>query len=101
MSARIYKPTKTAMQSGRGKTEKWILEYFQNSATKREPLMGWQSGKDTQKQIKLNFSTKEEAISYAKKNRIKYELINPQQRRIKPKAYADNFSFHRKETWTH
>ena len=47
MTARIYKPSKTAMQSGRGKTEKWILEFFQTSATKREPLMGWRSGSDT------------------------------------------------------
>lgn len=101
MTARIYRPSKTAMQSGRGKTEKWILEFFQNSATKREPLMGWRSGSDTQKQVKIKFDTKNDAVRYAKKNSIKYTLSEPKERKIKPKAYADNFSFKRKETWTH
>ena len=55
MTARIYKPTKTAMQSGRNKTDNWILEFFQSSATTRDRLMGWRSGKDTQKQVKLKF----------------------------------------------
>tara|TARA_B100001996_G_scaffold374607_1_gene353461 strand:+ start:538 stop:843 length:306 start_codon:yes stop_codon:yes gene_type:complete len=101
MTARIYKPSKTAMQSGRGKTEKWVLEFFQNSVTKREPLMGWLSGSDTQKQVKLNFDSKEDAIRYAEQNSIKYTLSEPKERKIKPKAYADNFSYSRKETWTH
>ena len=101
MTARIYRPSKTAMQSGRGKTEKWILEFFQNSATKREPLMGWRSGSDTQKQVKIKFDSKVDAIRYAEKNSIKYTLSEPKEKKIKPKAYADNFSFNRKETWTH
>ena len=101
MTARIYKPSKTAMQSGRGKTEKWVLEFFQNSATKREPLMGWRSGSDTQKQVKIKFDSKDDAVRYAEKNSIKYTLSEPKVRKIKPKAYADNFSFNRKETWTH
>ena len=101
MTARIYKPSKTAMQSGRGKTEKWVLEFFQNSATKREPLMGWRSGSDTQKQVKIKFDSKDDAVRYAEKNSIKYTLSEPKERKIKPKAYADNFAFNRKETWTH
>ena len=101
MTACIYKPSKTAMQSGRGKTEKWVLEFFQNSATKREPLMGWRSGSDTQKQVKIKFDSKDDAVRYAEKNSIKYTLSEPKERKIKPKAYADNFSFNRKETWTH
>ena len=101
MTAHIYKPSKTAMQSGRGKTEKWVLEFFQNSATKREPLMGWRSGSDTQKQVKIKFDSKDDAVRYAEKNSIKYTLSEPKERKIKPKAYADNFSFNRKETWTH
>ena len=101
MTARIYKPSKTAMQSGRAKTDKWVLEFFQNSATKREPLMGWQSGSDTQKQVKIKFSSQEDAIKYAEKNGINYQLAQPKERKIKPKAYADNFAFNRKETWTH
>tara|TARA_B100001123_G_C15278237_1_gene1013030 strand:+ start:480 stop:785 length:306 start_codon:yes stop_codon:yes gene_type:complete len=101
MKARIFRPSKTAMQSGRAKTDKWILEYFQSSATKREPLMGWLSGNDTQKQVKIKFSSLEDAIKYAEKNRINYQLAQPKERKIKPKAYADNFAFNRKETWTH
>jgi hypothetical protein len=101
MTARIYKPSKTAMQSGRGKTEKWVLEFFQNSATKRDPLMGWRSGSDTQKQVKIKFDSKNDAVRYAEKNSIKYTLSEPKVRKVKPKAYADNFSFNRKETWTH
>ena len=72
MRARIYKPCKTAMQSGRAKSDKWILEYFQTSATEREPIMGWLSGKDTQKQVKLKFNDLDSAIAYAEKNRISY-----------------------------
>ena len=101
MTARIYKPSKTAMQSGRGKTEKWVLEFFPSTVTKRDPLMGWRSGSDTQKQVKIKFNSKEDAIRYAEENSIKYSLSDPKERRIKPKAYADNFSFNRKETWTH
>ena len=62
MTARIYKPAKTAMQSGRNKTDNWILEFFQSSATTRDRLMGWRSGKDTQKQVKLKFKSKEYII---------------------------------------
>mgnify|MGYP001162201059 FL=1 len=101
MRARIYKPCKTAMQSGRAKSDKWILEYFQTSATEREPIMGWLSGKDTQKQVKLKFNDLDSAIAYAEKNRISYQVSKVNNRKTKPKAYADNFSFYRKETWTH
>ena len=101
MTARIYKPAKTAMQSGRNKTDNWILEFFQSSATTRDRLMGWRSGKDTQKQVKLKFKSKDDAIKYAEKNSIKFILTEPKERKIKPKTYADNFSFNRKETWTH
>ena len=101
MVAKIYKPAKTAMQSGRQKTDKWILEFIQKKPTKRDPVMGWPSCEDTQKQIKLKFETMEKAVNYCEKNNIKFELVKNQERKIKPKAYADNFSFSRKETWTH
>ena len=63
--------------------------------------MGWLSGNDTQKQVKIKFCSLEDAIKYAEKNRINYQLAQPKERKIKPKAYADNFAFSRKETWTH
>jgi len=88
--AKIYKPNKTAMQSGLGKTNKWILEFETKDPT-LNPLMGWESSSDTLSEIKLEFSTKELAINYAKKNKIDYELIKPQTRKITKKSYADNF----------
>ena len=78
------------MQSGMGKTNKWILEYETKDPT-RNPLMGWESSSDTLSELKLEFSTKESAINYAKKKRIDYELIEAKKRKIVKKSYADNF----------
>jgi len=89
--AKIYIPTKTAMQSGLAKTNKWIIE-FKTKDSSIEPLMGWESSTDTLTELKLEFSTKELAIDYAKKNKIDFELIEPQKRKIVKKSYADNFT---------
>ena len=89
--AKIYKPNKSAMQSGLGKTNHWILEYEVDDPTKN-PLMGWESSSDTFSELKLEFSTKELAIEYAKKNKISFELIEPKIRKIIKKSYADNFT---------
>ncbi len=78
------------MQSGLGKSMKWILEYETQDPTKN-PLMGWESSSDTLSELKLEFSTKESAINYAKKKKIDYELIEPKKRKIVKKSYADNF----------
>ena len=89
--AKIYKPTKTAMQSGLGKNDKWIIEYIAKNPG-INPLMGWESSTDTLSELKLEFSTKESAIDYAKKNKIIFEVIEPKQRTILKKSYSDNFS---------
>ena len=89
--ATIYIPTKTAMQSGRGKLKKWSLE-FETKDPSTSPLMGWESSTDTLSEIKLKFSTKEKAIEYAKKNKIQYKLINPSKKKFIIKSYADNFT---------
>ena len=78
------------MQSGLGKSIKWILEYETKDPTKN-PLMGWESSSDTLSELKLEFSSKENAINYAKKKRIDYELIEPKKRKVVKKSYADNF----------
>ena len=78
------------MQSGTAKKDKWILEFITNNPTKN-PLMGWESSSDTLSEIKLEFSTKELAINYAKKKKIDFELIEPKKRKIVKKSYADNF----------
>ena len=88
--AKIYKPTKTAMQSAKGNTKNWLLE-FDTLDTGINPLMGWESSQDTMSEIKLEFPTKERAISYAKKNNINYYVVEPQKRKIIKKSYSDNF----------
>ena len=88
--AKIYIPTKTAMQSGLANNNKWIIE-FKTKDSGVDPLMGWESSTDTLTELKLEFSTKELAIDYAKKNKIDFELIEPQKRKIVKKSYADNF----------
>ena len=88
--AKKYKPTRTAMQSGTRNTKNWLLE-FDTLNTGVNPLMGWVSSKDTMSEIKLEFSTKEQAVNYAKKNNIEYYLVEPQERKIIKKSYTDNF----------
>ena len=88
--AKIYIPNKSPMQSGLGKTDKWILE-FETKDPSKNPLMGWESSSDTLTELKLEFSTKELAINYAKKMKILYEIIEPKKRKTVKKSYADNF----------
>ena len=87
---KIYKPAKTAMQSGKRNTKKWLLE-FDTQNTGIDPLMGWRSSKDTMSEVKIEFITKEQAVDYAKKNNIDYYIIEPQKRKIIKKSYSDNF----------
>ena len=89
--AKIYKPSKTATQSGLKKFDKWIIEYITDDPG-NNPLMGWESSTDTYGELKLEFSTKELAIEYANKNKIDYELIESKSRKIIKKSYADNFT---------
>ena len=88
--AKIYKPAKTAMQSGTKKSINWLLE-FDTLDTGINPLMGWETSNDTMSEVKLEFSSKDQAINYAKKNNIDYYVIEPQKRKIIKKTYSDNF----------
>ncbi len=88
--AKIYIPTKTAMQSGRGKIKKWVLEFYTKD-TSINPLMGWESSTDTIGEVILKFSSKDKAIEYAKANDISYTLIEPKKKEYVIKSYADNF----------
>ena len=89
--AKIYKPSKTAMQSGTKKYNKWIIEYITEKPG-INPLMGWESSTDTLTELKMEFSTKALAIEYAKKNKINFEVIESKVRKIIKKSYADNFT---------
>ena len=88
--AKIYKPAKTAMQSGTKNSINWLLE-FDTLDTGINPLMGWETSNDTMSEVKLEFSSKDQAINYAKKNNIDYYVIEPQKRKIIKKSYTDNF----------
>ena len=88
--AKIYKPARTAMQSGKRNTKNWFLE-FDTLNTGINPLMGWETSKDTMSEVKLQFSTKEQAINYAKKNNIIYYIVEPKEHKIIKKSYSDNF----------
>ncbi|MBX3488028.1 MAG: ETC complex I subunit [Parvibaculum sp.] len=100
-AARIYKPAKTAMQSGRAKTKKWMLDFEPASARRIEPLMGWTSSGDMNSQVTLRFDSKEEAIAYAERLGLDYRVFEPRSPRRSIKAYADNFKYGRQELWTH
>jgi len=88
--AKIYIPTKNSMQSGLGKLDKWVIK-FETENTGINPLMGWETSTNTLSELNLEFSTKELAVEYAKKNKIDFEIIEPHKRKTVKKSYADNF----------
>jgi hypothetical protein len=97
--ARIFRPSKTAMQSGRGgRAKKWTLEYEPASRRDPDPLMGWSSALDTLNEVQLHFDTLDEAVTFATKHGLDYAVIEPQSRTAKTKSYADNFRYDRVRT---
>ena len=88
--AKIYIPSKTATQSGRNNSRKWVLEFIKDNSN-YDHLMNWESSKDTQSQVKLYFDKKDSAINYAKKNNIDFDIIEPKKTKRIIKSYADNF----------
>ena len=101
MQVRIYQPARNAMQSGKGNTRQWLLEFVSPAKREADPLMGWTSSDDTRRQLRLNFETREEAVAYAEREGIPYIVEEPAVRKVQPKAYADNFRFDRIGNWTH
>lgn len=101
MTARIYKPAKTAMQSGQANTKDWVVDFEPEVPRQVEPLMGWTSSGDMRQQLRLRFDSKEEAIAYCERHGVAFQLSEeaPVKRRIA--SYADNFSFKRRDAWTH
>ena len=99
--ARIYQQPRNAMQAGMANTHDWVLEFEQTEARRADPLMGWIGSADTQAQVRLKFDSRDEAVGYAEKNGVVYDVELPRARKIRPKAYADNFKFTRFENWTH
>jgi hypothetical protein len=91
--ARIFRPAKTAMQSGRAGTHRWVLEYEPATPREPDPLMGWSSARDTLNQVRLKFATLDEATQFAEKRGLDFTVVEPHEQRFKPKNYADNFRF--------
>jgi hypothetical protein len=101
MVARIYKPAKTAMQSGPARTKDWVLEHEIEAPREIDPLMGWTSSRDMKQQLRLSFDSKDEAVAYAERNGIPYRVMEPKPRKAVRKSYSDNFRFGRIGSWTH
>ncbi|MYZ47855.1 ETC complex I subunit [Propylenella binzhouense] len=101
MTARIYRPARTAMSSGEAKTKEWVLEFEPEAPRTIEPLMGYTASTDMLSQVRLRFDTKEEAIAYAERNDIPYLVFEPREKKRRAISYADNFRRDRAQPWTH
>ncbi len=101
MLARIYKPAKSAMQSGMAKTKDWVLVFEPASARYPDPLMGWTTTTDMSGEVRLSFESESEAVAYAQKHGIPFQVTEPRPRKRIIKAYADNFASDRRLPWTH
>ena len=98
---RIYRPTKTAMQSGQANSKRWVMVFEPTGRSTPDPIMGWSSSADTGRQVTLRFDSKEDAVAYARKHGYTYTVREAKSRNVKPKAYADNFATNRRQVWTH
>ena len=94
-NARIFKPARNAMQSGKAKTKDWILEFEPAAAKRADPLMGWAGSTDTSGQVQLKFATQAEAEAYARRVGLDYAVAAPHKPDLKIRAYADNFRYER------
>lgn len=102
MTARIYQPAETAMQSG-GPRDEWVLEFDAEARRPVDPLMGWTGSADTQAQVRMRFESKAAALAYANRHGIAAQVIEPAARRmtVRPMGYSGNFAFSRKTPWSH
>lgn len=103
MRARIYQPARNAMQSGSAKTRDWVLDFAPSDAREIDPLMGWTSSADTQRQVRLRFASLDAALDYAKAHGIEAEVLQSHKRApiVRPGGYGENFATNRKGAWTH
>ncbi len=101
MKARIYKPAKTAMQSGTAKTKDWVLDYEPEQPREIEPLMGWTSSGDMRSQLRLRFDSSAEAVAYCERHGIPYQVFREKPYARRTVSYSDNFAFKRRDAWTH
>lgn len=101
MLAKIYRPSKTATQSGVAASRRWILEYEPTEGLSIDPLMGWTSSSNTSRQVRMFFDTRDQAIAFARAHNIPHQVAEPNERPRVLKSYSENFSAYRKEPWSH
>jgi hypothetical protein len=101
MTARIYKPARSAMQSGKATTREWLLDYEPEKPRNVEPLMGWTSSADMKQEVHLSFDSKEEAIAFCERENIPYQVFESRPAVRQGISYSDNFAYPRREAWTH
>jgi ETC complex I subunit conserved region len=101
MTARIYKPAKTAMQSGTAKTKEWVLDYEPEQPREIEPLMGWTASADMRAQVQLRFDTAQEAVAYCERHGIPCQVFTDKPLGRRVISYSDNFAYKRRDAWTH
>ena len=103
MPVRIYRPARNAMQSGKAKTDQWVLEHEAAEPRRVDPLMGWTSSADTQSQVRLRFDSREAAEAYAEEKGLEFDVVPPKPRKanIRQRGYGENFATDRKGAWTH
>jgi hypothetical protein len=100
-AVRVYQPRKNAMQSGRGKTRYWLVEFEPGAQAQNDSLMGWAGQGDTRNQLKMRFESRDDAVAFCSRNGLDYQVIEPKERRIHRKSYSDNFGCDRDKNWTH
>jgi hypothetical protein len=101
MLAKIYRPAKTAMQSGKAGLNEWVLEFTPEDRRPTDPLMGWTGSLNPSEQVRLTFETQEQAVAYARARNIPHRVITPNERKITSRSYSENFAFGRREPWSH
>jgi NADH dehydrogenase len=103
MLAKIYQPSKSAMTSGRANARGWVLEFMPRDARRIDPLMSWTGSGDTNAQVRLTFDTRDEAIDYARRHGLAYQVMTPKPRSpvVRPRGYGGNFATERRQGWTH
>lgn len=101
--ARIYRPARSAMTSGQATTRHWVLEFTPEKRKQIDPLMGWTGSDDMNRQVQMRFDTRDEAVAYAERHKIAYQVLEPKTRRpnVRPKGYGQNFASERRQSWTH
>ena len=101
MLAKIYRPAKSAMLSGKANAKRWVLEFSSDAAPRTDALMGWTGSAEASGQVRMAFETLEQALAFARAHGLPHQVTEPREPKRIIKAYSDNFAFRRREPWSH